>query len=206
MAAMTPSEIAAFVKEQRELCDAATPGPWKLDEHFQCYIWGPKMQMVADDGLEFDQAKAITRMRGVGANLPLKQNGDFIASARTSLPKAIRIIEDQQAKILELEARSAQYRKWASLGGAPSGLVCTADPNDNHEIYGAGFTMTDGSHRCEVHELHWHRGRIAELEREKAERDAEDAEIDALMEVVETIAPEAIAKDLERMREDTDAG
>jgi hypothetical protein len=69
---------------------AATPGPWKLDRNFHCYIWGPQMQMVADDGM--DEEGTLTRMRGVGANLPLKDNGEFIAHARTDIPALLQEI------------------------------------------------------------------------------------------------------------------
>lgn len=84
------------------LCDKATPGPWKLDPNYQMYIWGPKGQMVADDG--GDEEGTLTRMRGVGANLPLKDNGNFIAASRLALPAAIRYALDLEAQVRLLQA------------------------------------------------------------------------------------------------------
>ena len=73
------------IERFQELAEKATSGPWKLDPHYQMYVWGPQSQMIADDGQ--DEEGTLTRMRGVGANLPLKDNGEFIAAARTAIPE-----------------------------------------------------------------------------------------------------------------------
>jgi len=77
-----PTKAEALAAIQR--AEKATKGPWILDKYYQMFIWGPNHEMVADDGQ--DEEGTLTRMRGVGANLPLKDNGDFIAAARTDVP------------------------------------------------------------------------------------------------------------------------
>lgn len=94
------SEIAARAEK-------ATPGPWELDKHYQCFIWGPHMQMVADDGM--DEAGTLTRMRGVGANLPLKQNGEFIAASRQDIPELLAEVK-RLRKALKIILRDSQSR------------------------------------------------------------------------------------------------
>lgn len=44
-----------------------TPGPWWLDD-YEMYIWGPNHEMVA-------------QVRGFGAGLPQKANGQLLADA-----------------------------------------------------------------------------------------------------------------------------
>jgi len=78
-----------------ELLKKATPGPWSLDEHYQSYIWGPNSDMVADDG--GDEEGTLTRMRGVGANLPLAINGQLIAELHNAAPALIAIARAAEA-------------------------------------------------------------------------------------------------------------
>lgn len=91
----SPAPLTPTTPEERVVmrayCEAATPGPWTLDEHYQSYIWGPRMQMIADDG--GDEEGTLTRMRGVGANLPLKDNGIFIARVRIDFPRVLADLE-----------------------------------------------------------------------------------------------------------------
>lgn len=82
--AMTEKDLHTTLAALEELHKKATPPPWKLDEHYQSYIWGPNSAMVADDGQ--DEEGTLTRMRGVGANLPLKVNGELIAALRNAFP------------------------------------------------------------------------------------------------------------------------
>src|ERR1700722_20467973 len=92
---LTGSEIAAFVAEQRELCTNATPGPWHEGVNGNPRVYGP------DDSLGSGLIAAFTRW----------QDRPFIASARTSLPRALDIIEEQQQRIAELERGKAEARK-----------------------------------------------------------------------------------------------
>lgn len=65
---------------------AATPGPWKTDEAYpDTFIWGPNQAMVCDHEYE----TGAIRMRGLGANLPIPANADFIAHARTDIPQLV---------------------------------------------------------------------------------------------------------------------
>ncbi len=78
-----------------ELEKKITARPWALDPHYQSYLWGPQSQMIADDGQ--DEEGTLTRMRGVGANLPLKENGDFIAALRNAAPTYFAVVEKAKA-------------------------------------------------------------------------------------------------------------
>jgi len=71
------SDIAAFVREQRELCEKATPGPWT-------------------------EAKAFNDMTLPERRLDaLKQ---WASDIRKDFPRALDIIEEQQRKIRELQS------------------------------------------------------------------------------------------------------
>lgn len=65
--------------------------------------------MIADDG--GDEDRTLTRMRGVGANLPLKSNGTFVARARTDLPAVVRELQKARPLIVELEKRVSELRQ-----------------------------------------------------------------------------------------------
>jgi hypothetical protein len=83
-----------FCDKMTALYSLATPGSWTLDPHYRMYIWGSNSQMIADDG--GDEEGTLTRMRGVGANLPLAINGQLIVESHNALPamlKAIRAAE-----------------------------------------------------------------------------------------------------------------
>lgn len=75
------------------LCDAATPGPWKLDD-MGMFVFGPDMEMIVS---EHDEAVVI---RGVGRQLPMEANAAFITTARTALPEAIAEIRRLQAELM----------------------------------------------------------------------------------------------------------
>ena len=78
---------------------AATPGPWENNHHAKRfgggYTFGPDGEMVADKCGGCDGV----RLRGVGGHLPQEQNGDFIAEARTLLPRAVAQIERLQSRV-----------------------------------------------------------------------------------------------------------
>lgn len=99
--------ITDFIRASREICDAATPGPWNA--------W--TKDDVFHDGLYRDLKKhktgGITYKAKVcsfddfdeedepGQN---EDNAAFIAHARTALPAALDIIESQQKQIAEQQA------------------------------------------------------------------------------------------------------
>ncbi|MGI4793764.1 MAG: ead/Ea22-like family protein [Janthinobacterium lividum] len=97
----------------RKLAEAATPGPWHVDEP-SCYIWGPKTEMVADNGVG-DANGAVVRIRGVGGRLPIDANMAFIAAAN---PKAVLALLNEndglRAEIVKLtkSMRAAAYADW----------------------------------------------------------------------------------------------
>ena len=86
----------------RERCEKATPGPWHPDKYPE-YIWGPKAQMVGDFQAEDLLPGAVMRMRGVGAKLPIKENADFIAHARTDIPKLLAEIDRLKGELEKSE-------------------------------------------------------------------------------------------------------
>ena len=107
--------LTAGELETLRLAEAATAGPWELDKNYQCYIWGPQMQMVADDGGGEDGH--LIRMRGVGANLPLAQNGSFIADARTAIPALLETVAGLRAKLAEAK-NDTERLNWCIKHGA----------------------------------------------------------------------------------------
>lgn len=102
---MIPEEL----KRAREICDAATPGPWKhenMDDWGQpVYNWVSPIMKAPEDY----NTKAFSDMR-------------FIAAARTLLPKALDALEqccresnDAYERIFQLEKERDQW-KAACLG------------------------------------------------------------------------------------------
>jgi len=73
-------------KELRALEQAATPGPWTMDDPMDgIYIFGPDNEMVAE-------------LRGFGAHLPSGVNGALIASFRTAVIELL----DENAELREV--------------------------------------------------------------------------------------------------------
>jgi hypothetical protein len=60
--------------------------------------------MVVDDG--GDEEGTLVRMRGIGANLPLKQNGEFISRARTALPDYAEALQEATLARIRLHFRA----------------------------------------------------------------------------------------------------
>ena len=79
---------AEWIAQQREVCNAATPGPWeskhygRYEDHDECCI------ALTDDSIE-----------------PSKyENADFIAAARTALPAALDALESSMQREAEKDA------------------------------------------------------------------------------------------------------
>lgn len=100
-----PAEIRQQAAEDAQIAARATPGPWRYDD--MGYVWGPQMEMVADHG--GDEDEQITRMRGVGAQLPLDENGKAIAHARTAVPRLAAAVEELAAEVKRLNDK---LEKW----------------------------------------------------------------------------------------------
>ncbi len=79
--------------------------------------------------------------------------GDLGTAWQHRLEEAIEALDAAEQRAQVAEADRDEARKWANCGGVPSGRVCTADPSDHHEIYGGGYTLTDGSFVCTLHAL-----------------------------------------------------
>lgn len=96
-----------------ELRSAATPTPWKGDS-YGIYIWGPNMEMVADGD---DEEAYLLRMRGVGANLPIEANRDFLLAIVNSLPELQRRDAEQRRKLEAAERFADRVVKFAVHSG-----------------------------------------------------------------------------------------
>lgn len=77
--------MTKLITQLTELREKATPTPWKGDDYG--YIWGPNMEMIADQD---DEEAYIVRMRGTGENLPQKANRDLIIEAVNAFPELKR--------------------------------------------------------------------------------------------------------------------
>ena len=92
---MTPT--STFVSESRRICEAASDAPW---EHTNINsVHGPKTLVCSAYDAETEEEEA-------------RQDGDFkfIAHARTALPAALDIIEQQAKRIAELEQELTESR------------------------------------------------------------------------------------------------
>ncbi len=91
------------LSDLKKLCDDATPGPWKASDEILGAVtyMDPKYNLETNIfGLDIDDY-AITRH---------KPDAEFIAVARTMLPKLIAVAEaakrcDENAKYIDLESR-----------------------------------------------------------------------------------------------------
>lgn len=82
--------IQEIIKQLREAESKATKGEWFYDGIGYLFSGTPgNVQMVADDGNGEE-----TRMRGVGANLPLKDNASLIVLMRNNLIPLLDRIEE----------------------------------------------------------------------------------------------------------------
>lgn len=86
-----------LVARFRELLAAATARPWKLD-FMEMYLFGPQGEMVADTTTQYEVppaggGKVALRIRGHGAGLPQRQNGELVAAAVNALPELLAVVE-----------------------------------------------------------------------------------------------------------------
>lgn len=102
--------------EVRELCEAATPGPWQSDpNNYGTYVWGPNGEMVADACHACDGV----RIRGVGGKLPMEDNKAFIIAARTLLPAALEEVERLERELADANASLEMVAAFAEALNAP---------------------------------------------------------------------------------------
>ena len=112
---MTPTET--FVAESRRICEAATAGPWYVAEKKGEKDW-PRLEAVNPDdaarekeATEYDWFEPDPLHVSDLDDCVAEGNKAFIAHARTALPHALDIIEQQAKRIAELEAK---VNKWES--------------------------------------------------------------------------------------------
>jgi hypothetical protein len=91
-AVLTEAELLAM----RELCDAATSGPWR----WRC--WGNEQILAADYGSRWIMLSGAYSRDEHGVLVPMAEGqpvADFIAAARSFVPRAIATIETLKAKL-----------------------------------------------------------------------------------------------------------
>lgn len=100
---MTPDVAEEEIARLKKLAEGATSPPWHVDK-YDCYIWGPNAEMVADRGCVDLPPDAVVRMRGVGGGLPIAANMALIVAARNALPQLLAAIESLSRQIAEARA------------------------------------------------------------------------------------------------------
>ncbi len=91
-------------QEIRTLSEAASPGPWRIDDMEQ--VWSPESDVVAD----------------TWEPTPESRNGDFIAAARMAVPELLAEVDRLRAKLAN--ARSAALREAAGVVGNDDTCDC----------------------------------------------------------------------------------
>lgn len=79
-----------LLKEAHELCEAATPGPWKAKEYDSGYKWNEiehKYNIIAPEGAWRDP---------IIGDFEWESDAKFIAAARTLVPELVELCECQQ--------------------------------------------------------------------------------------------------------------
>ncbi len=110
---MTPTER----QRARELCEAATPGPWEyngyrgifafdLPDGFE-YVDDPEERWVQIGGV--DDAAPFAGPGDIARHPMTVANAEFIAAARTLVPRLLDALEEAEADIAQLRARPDRY-------------------------------------------------------------------------------------------------
>jgi hypothetical protein len=104
-----------FAKD-REICEAATPGPWMNDNLSNSLIWGPK-------------GPGFGLIAKANYGILWRDNARFIAEARTGWPAALDEIERLRAA-LEQALRQWQMYADQERGGELDYIADSKDPDD----------------------------------------------------------------------------
>jgi len=102
--------FAGYLDQLERLCNAATPGPWTLDEH-QRFVVDP------DGGCVFELEYALSRgavLSSVPSNASLACAHLAIA-ARHALPKLIAKVRELEAELVVQVERKMGYQKRAHV-------------------------------------------------------------------------------------------
>lgn len=90
----------------RARCDAATPGPWKVQDHDGWY-WVVVKDDDEDDGWMSD---AVFDDGSAGAEYAATckpHDREFLVAARTDIPALLAYVDELEREIAELKARIA---------------------------------------------------------------------------------------------------
>lgn len=96
------TNLESFIKRAKELCEKATPAPWRVDEErYVEYLGGNEIEAREKYRWAFRNwyplCSTFNSARGAGGMFP--KDASFTAESRTMLPKAIEALEAQQILI-----------------------------------------------------------------------------------------------------------
>lgn len=137
---MTTESPAEFCERVGKLCEAATPGPWTA--------------FTTSDSGAFHVSRlgeSYGNVRGVchlppepewfpeKMKEPTKDNAEFIADARTSLPRALSIIRQQEAEL-------AALREWKAKAMAAMTIADDLLSEYGDECFDLAAALSRGEH------------------------------------------------------------
>lgn len=106
-----PDDVVGRLAAIEARLEKATPGPWHVDKH-SAYIWSARDEMVADsDCIGRLPERAVVRIRGVGASLPIEDNMQFIAHAREDIPWLVAECTRLRSELSSAEGEIATCKK-----------------------------------------------------------------------------------------------
>lgn len=90
------TNLESFIKRAKELCEKATPAPWRVDEErYVEYLGGNEIEAREKYRWAFRNwyplCSTFNSARGAGGMFP--KDASFTAESRTMLPKAIEALE-----------------------------------------------------------------------------------------------------------------
>ena len=113
---MTNEELAAWLKTTREICERATPGPWRVGGPF------PAVSVIVghDDEcwpvarlMTVEEAKICADQGQIGDDV--RNEAACIAHARTALPQALDIIDELLADLEQLRLIKSAAEEWLEM-------------------------------------------------------------------------------------------
>ena len=111
---MTTDEIRQFVAECRERCEILPKEKWFVVEYAELDDNGNGPVFLQIGPYENDDCDIFAYSQQLDyrmMNAEIEKKFEFIAAARTDLPAALDIIEEDERKIAELEARIEELLK-----------------------------------------------------------------------------------------------
>lgn len=100
--------------EMEARCKAATPGPWRAsdDEPSDVVIWGPADKFLVNVGADAIVPMSNTTGGAVLAFDADRLNAEFMAHARTDLPRVLAELRELRRLARETEAKYQAHSEW----------------------------------------------------------------------------------------------